>query len=310
VRRRRLRGIIAGLVGAAMALGGATFALWSDQAKLAGGTIQAGNLDITPLEGSGMLYDISADRTDTGPIDPALAALGLTGHAIDTDQDFNIVPGDTIAAVHNFQVTLSGDNLVAALSADLGSLVSENYIDNIYVHYQFLVNGEELDAADVVGGREKPVCTKPPCLVADPGDPIEQPTKQGTPGLPFDPSAKATLAEGKDLGGQGHELFEDIPDSEAPILAYVQAEGQADGLNDTFDGVGTSSDDPSDPNLIPIIPVPAEGEANVTLIVYVTFNDVTGQTDMGEVLELADLSLSLTQIRSNPDGVGNFTPEE
>ena len=106
---KKLTGIVAGAAGAALLLSGATYALWSDSGSADGGTISAGNLDVSVAAGA--WSDVSADRTDAG-------------HAIDL-ATFDIVPGDTIRGSYGFDVGLEGDNMVADLALAGGGLTGE-----------------------------------------------------------------------------------------------------------------------------------------------------------------------------------------
>lgn len=103
---KKTTGLVAGAAGAALLLGGATFALWSDSDPVAGGTITAGNLDVEATQPEWL--DVSQDRTDAG-------------HVIDLER-FRIIPGDTIRGTFGFKAALEGDNMVAELSlADLAA---------------------------------------------------------------------------------------------------------------------------------------------------------------------------------------------
>ncbi|MCL1923533.1 MAG: alternate-type signal peptide domain-containing protein [Propionibacteriaceae bacterium] len=119
---KRRNAIIAALAGVALLLGGSTFALWSVQANLSGGTITAGNMDITP--GETAVYDVSTDRIDltdtiSVTVEPGVS-VDLTGapkgELIADLASWRIVPGDTVAMVFPFELSLVGDNLVAALT--------------------------------------------------------------------------------------------------------------------------------------------------------------------------------------------------
>lgn len=103
---KKTTGLVAGAAGAALLVGGATFALWSDSATVDGGTITSGNLDVA-LVGAPQWVDVSADRAGGD-------------HAIDLET-FRIVPGDTIEGHFGIDAALEGDNLVAALGLDLGA---------------------------------------------------------------------------------------------------------------------------------------------------------------------------------------------
>jgi alternate signal-mediated exported protein len=121
-RSRRIKGLIAGAAGAALLLGGTTFALWSDSDSFGGASvIKAGNLDLDL--GAPSIWDISTSgetwngtaRGDQQTTIPGIPG-GLKGHRIDNPGDYAVSPADTDLAVYPFEVTLVGDNLVAKLS--------------------------------------------------------------------------------------------------------------------------------------------------------------------------------------------------
>ena len=131
---KKTTGVVAGAAGAALLLGGATFALWSDSAPVDGGTITAGNLDVEAV--AAQWKDVSADRTDAG-------------HAIDLDS-FRIVPGDTVQGTFGFRAALEGDNMVAELSLDdlsaQGALLAELAE---HATYTVLSGGTVIDSGDL-----------------------------------------------------------------------------------------------------------------------------------------------------------------
>lgn len=100
-------GIAAAAVGA-LALGGATFALWSDSASVAGGSITSGNLDIAAV--STAYHDVSPDRVD-GP------------HVINDIGTWKAVPGDVIETRTGLDLALVGDNLVAELNNNIETAI-------------------------------------------------------------------------------------------------------------------------------------------------------------------------------------------
>lgn len=102
--KNKTKGLIAGIAGIALLTGGSTFALWSDSATVAGGTITNGNLDIAAL-GTPTWQDVSDDRED-GP------------HDIIDIAEWRMVPGDVAEGTYSFEVALEGDNLVANLGVD------------------------------------------------------------------------------------------------------------------------------------------------------------------------------------------------
>ena len=97
-----LKGAIAGAAGVALLLGGAgTFAMWTDSATVDGGTIVAGNLDVTTDMSSGGWSD-------------ADGSIDLT--------TFVAVPGDVLTYTKDVEVTATGDNLVATLALGAGAI--------------------------------------------------------------------------------------------------------------------------------------------------------------------------------------------
>lgn len=124
-RRRRFPVPLVAAVAAVALMGSATFALWTTSQTLTGGTITAGNLDLGRVS-TAAFYDVSADRADKGTT-PIVTGTSVVGHGITTPADWRIVPGDTVAVVYTVNVTLEGDNMVAALSideTDAGSLLN------------------------------------------------------------------------------------------------------------------------------------------------------------------------------------------
>ena len=112
-KRRKGALLIAGITAGAIALvGGGTFALWSASGTFDGGEIVAGDLNIVIADESG-LFDISSDREDATDEVPG---TDIPGHAIDTA--WRAVPGDVVAMAAVADVTLVGDNLVAALDLE------------------------------------------------------------------------------------------------------------------------------------------------------------------------------------------------
>lgn len=107
--KKKLTGVVAGAAGAALLFSGATYALWSDNATVDGGTITAGNLDVAAV--GGQWQDVSDDRTDSP-------------HGIDL-ATFHIVPGDTIQGTFGIDVGLEGDNMLAQFALSGGGLTGD-----------------------------------------------------------------------------------------------------------------------------------------------------------------------------------------
>lgn len=117
--KKQTLGIIAGAAGAALLLGGGTFALWTDSADADGGQITAGNLDVAVTE-SGW-QDISADREDSP-------------HDIDLST-FKIIPGDTVQGKFGVDVGLEGDNMVAKLKLAGGGQLEGALSEGLTLNY-------------------------------------------------------------------------------------------------------------------------------------------------------------------------------
>ena len=146
--RKRVIAILAVAAGAALLIGGSTYALWSANAIKDGGTITSGDLNLVAGDVVSS-YDVSFDRSDSTvyPVDvvgtdgspvPLTFNVGqaadvvplnagenkvtLKGHFIESLDDWQIVPGDTVAVLFPYTVTLKGDNLVARLTLDTTGL--------------------------------------------------------------------------------------------------------------------------------------------------------------------------------------------
>lgn len=134
--KKQTLGIIAGAAGAALLLGGGTFALWSDSAGADGGQITAGNLDVAVTE-SGW-QDISADRADSP-------------HAIDL-ATFRIIPGDTVQGKYGVDVGLEGDNMVAKLQLAGGGELEGALAEGLSLTYTVEdANGQQIASGDNAG---------------------------------------------------------------------------------------------------------------------------------------------------------------
>ncbi len=112
--RRGAKGkaIFAIVAGTALLLGGAgTLAYWSDEAGLAAGPIESGDLD---LQVDAALSSVTLQGALGGlrTIDPAAVA------------DVRIVPGDVLTLVQPIEVLLEGDTIEADLTVDTDALVT------------------------------------------------------------------------------------------------------------------------------------------------------------------------------------------
>ena len=104
------KGAIAGAAGLTLLLGGGTtFALWNSSAEVAGGTIEAGNLVVSVARDATTGKEVAGTWTDQNDV-----ALDLDG--------FRAAPGDTLTYTKKMHVLAEGDNLVAELTLDPGSI--------------------------------------------------------------------------------------------------------------------------------------------------------------------------------------------
>jgi len=117
----KTKGVIAGIAGIALLGGGTTFALWSADADVNGGTITNGDLDVTA--GALTWQDVSSDRAPGHP------------HAIDL-ATWRMVPGDEARGTVQLDVVLVGDNLVANLGVNTTGVT--DLPDGVSVKYEVL----------------------------------------------------------------------------------------------------------------------------------------------------------------------------
>ena len=137
-RSRRTQGILAGVAGAALLLGGGTYALWTANDTITGGKITAGDLNIEA--GTFAAFDVSADREDA-KTDVITGVANFTGHSVDltsgTNAEWRIVPGDTVALVFPFKATVKGDNLVAALTMNTKAVLASKDFSDVAGQLEF-----------------------------------------------------------------------------------------------------------------------------------------------------------------------------
>ena len=112
--KKARNGVIAAALGAALLMGGGTYALWTTSATSGGGSITAGNMTIDAKEV--LAFDTSPDQIHGTAVDIEVGDLTLgSGVGIDL-KAFRMVPGDTVALVFSYDITLEGDNLMADLT--------------------------------------------------------------------------------------------------------------------------------------------------------------------------------------------------
>lgn len=135
--KRITKSVVAVSVAAAVVVGGAgSFALWSESADLAGGSISAGTLAVASTGTS--WTDISPDRVaGAKPINLA---------------SFSAVPGDTLEGTYTVDADLTGDNMTAevrvnsaALSGALAAGMTATY--DLYVAGTLVVDDQPLGSS-------------------------------------------------------------------------------------------------------------------------------------------------------------------
>src|SRR5699024_10635751 len=124
--KKKTTGIIAGAAGAALLMGGGTFALWSDSAGAPGGQITSGNLAVASVGTSWI--DASSDRADAD-------------HAIDLET-FKIVPADTIEGRIALDLALQVDKIVAVPIVDGGGALTGALVSGL-VDVQYTIEASE-----------------------------------------------------------------------------------------------------------------------------------------------------------------------
>ncbi|MCL2788599.1 MAG: SipW-dependent-type signal peptide-containing protein [Micrococcales bacterium] len=130
---RRSKGVLAAVSAGALLLTGSTFALWSSQSNVQGGTIISGNLDLSvealeawDISGPGPVDNDSFRGDQTEDLDTLYAGCGYAGgekgHALPLG-DWNAVPQDAWVFVVPLKIALQGDNMIAKLSVTLPDML-------------------------------------------------------------------------------------------------------------------------------------------------------------------------------------------
>ncbi|MDR1833414.1 MAG: hypothetical protein LBQ92_01995 [Propionibacteriaceae bacterium] len=153
--KNKVKGLVVGLAGAALLLGGSTYALWSADGTVSGSAgITAGDLVLTAASSTG-IYDTSTDRldsTDNGvdlsTLATCLPADTYKGHA--TSGGWNMVPGDSVVQAYPFKAALKGDNLVAKMTADFGTVsTSSTFSTAVSGYLKVYIDGVEYSSTDI-----------------------------------------------------------------------------------------------------------------------------------------------------------------
>lgn len=128
--KNKTKGVIAGVAGLALLTGGTTFALWSAEDDIDGGTITNGELGVVAVDAM-VWRDVSDDRSDSP-------------HVIDPTT-WRMVPGDVAQGTQYLTVTLVGDNLVANLSVDT---TAADLPDDVTLTYRLLDGTTEVGTGE------------------------------------------------------------------------------------------------------------------------------------------------------------------
>lgn len=247
--KKRRKGLVWVAGGAALLLGGSTFALWSASDTFAGGTITAGDLNLVQSADT-TFWDASSDRAD--------ATATITGtdgsqlaHALDPADaaTWRMVPGDKVAAAFSADVTLEGDNLVGLLSVD-GLDEIERGITGLSYSYEVYQAG-----AIVVQETALPTTAEAPLLYLS------------APATGQDAGAEDATATGPVVGGTAASTVYSMTDETEDFTVVIYGSFFVDG-----DGDFRYSDEETD-------------------------STVTGRTDVTLADTLAELTLSLQQVR-------------
>lgn len=90
--------IVASTLGAALLLGGSTYALWTSSANSElNSTIQIGNSDLTKLDGGVWVDELRTAASTDGPV--VIADIGA----------FRAAPGDTVSYEQSYRLDISGN---------------------------------------------------------------------------------------------------------------------------------------------------------------------------------------------------------
>lgn len=109
--KKATKGAVAAGAAAVLLLGGlGSFALWSDEEPVSGGTINSGELNFALVPGSGNWTETSVVPAADLGADPA---------------GFPIVPGDVLEYSTQYSVNWAGDNLRASITADFTDVAGD-----------------------------------------------------------------------------------------------------------------------------------------------------------------------------------------
>ncbi|MDR0366759.1 MAG: alternate-type signal peptide domain-containing protein [Bifidobacteriaceae bacterium] len=154
-RKRRLKGLIAGVAGVALLMGGTTFAYWSDSTQAAGGSITNGTLDVEPVANAKLAwYDTRKPGTANGVIKKSVTEIANPGA-------FKAVPGDTLEIdLPQMAVKAVGDNMkfeVAVVSNSGGPTTFNGWQIKAYVYSGTTSLGGPVDLSALTSSSTTPI---------------------------------------------------------------------------------------------------------------------------------------------------------
>ena len=243
--RKKVGAIIAIAAGLALLAGGGTFALWSAYDSVNGGTITAGDLNIVAKDAK--FWDVTTLRADE--TDSVVAVE--EGEALTFD---TVPPG-----VNATSKVMKGHEITSI--ADW-RMVPEDTVA-LVMPFEVTLEGDNLvakmvlDASDLFGQQD------------------------------IDDAMEYTFALFDATGTQIGTTRAISADDDEVILGYIQANdsGQADGVNDVYQGTSTE---------IPMVDV--NKTAIITVVVFAHF-DAEDRDHVGDADVLNSLTVTLTQVR-------------
>jgi len=279
---KRRNALLAGAAGVALLIGGSTYALWSQQTSLNGGTITAGNLALTAATLGN--YDVSADRATHGT-DPDQEVVGPIKDASSQDLTF----GTGQVAAYN------GDTTTAGLDGDLGAYGINAISDVLQGHDITSISSWLIVPGDTVALAQS-------LNIKLAGDNLVATLDVDGTGFLANALNSEMVYHYALFGSDGKQLgdIEPITNGVQPIaLLQAGSAGQAAGTDD-FYGVAPG-----------LVKVPVVDTASLTLVVFGHFKDTgssQGINNVNVIDTLGSLKVNLTQVRDYTDGFGNPQP--
>ncbi|MDJ0359121.1 alternate-type signal peptide domain-containing protein [Rhodococcus sp. H29-C3] len=148
--KKSTKGAVAAGAAAVLLLGGlGSFALWSDEEPVSGGTINSGELNFALVPGSG-------NWTETSVVPEADLGADPSG--------FPIVPGDVLEYSTSYVVNWAGDNLRASITADFTDVAGDTALADALDTEVSVNGGTSLPNGSAV---DFPLTTSPQTITAE-----------------------------------------------------------------------------------------------------------------------------------------------